>query len=167
MKFASGYSYIDFENYLTNEIGNRILTSNFNVRTTSKGWAYTDEEFVGDYYIKNSDLSLILPWWVNDISFQVLNGELWLPENGGYKLSSLNAKHKSTEIRIENNSPVCYVGSSINIDMPAINVSIYNKGKLVQTDVSCIYDLYYPIIKADKFYISSVFFYSRSDTSIK
>lgn len=153
MKFANGYGYQDFENYMVNEYGDRILTSNFNVNNTSKGWAYTDEHFVGDYYIKTTNRDVIFPWWVNDLSFQVLNGSKWLPENGGYKLSSLNGKNKEVTLTPTSTSVSYQVGALFNIDMPAITVNLHHNGEIVQSDVSCVYDIYFPTIKEEKFFV--------------
>lgn len=156
MKFALEYSYMDFENYLYNELGSRILTSNYNVISTASGWAYTDEYFVGDYYIKTANTEFVFPWWVNDFSFQVLDGSSWLPENGGYKLSNIGGKHKSYSVNATNSNVFCSVFSNnFEINMPAVEVDIYEGNKLVASETASVYDLYYPMINSDYFYINS------------
>lgn len=158
MKFASGYSYMDFEAYLHNAVGARKLTSDFNYSTLTKynqAWSYTDENFVGDYYIKCNGNQLVFPWWVNDVSFQVIDGTRWLPENGGYSISSLSAKHKEVTVTATSTDVSTSVGTTeCTQDMPAIKADIYHNGAVVQTDVSCVYDIYYPYIKQDNFFVN-------------
>lgn len=112
IKFKNGYGLSDFENYMARFYGKKIPTSSYKLEGTEKGWAYTDEGYIGDYYIcvGNKDHAIattydyIFPHWVKSLKYQIVNNSNWLPEGG------LELNHKGyTKI---NNTYFWYKSSS-------------------------------------------------------
>lgn len=95
LSFKEGYGYKEFENFLTNEYGSRTSTSSYSLEGTKRTWAYTDEGYIGDYYLcigntdhaKATNYEYIFPTYVTSFSYQIVNNSNWLPE-GGHKVSS-------------------------------------------------------------------------------
>ena len=90
MTFLDGYGYSDFEEYLIEEYGERTLTKNYQIEGTKRSWAYTDEGYIGDYYLcignkdhaKATNYDYYFPHWVTGFSYQIVNNSNWMPEGG-------------------------------------------------------------------------------------
>ena len=90
LTFEKGYGYKEFERYMEDVYGKRLATASYKYEDTTRGYAYTDENYVGDYYIclgnkddgKPTSYDYIFPWWVKGGYYQIVNNNHWFPEGG-------------------------------------------------------------------------------------
>ena len=153
--FEPGYGYKELDRYFDYVYGDRIGTSSYQVEGTKKSYAYTDEGYIGDYYLclgntdhaKATNYEYIFPWWVTGASYQIVNNSNWLPEGG---LSFGKSEHGQTI-----NSYFWYKGSNdtgigheangtkFNTSFPSVTIKENVNGKLTSKQNS-IYDYYEP-----------------------
>ena len=155
--FDEGYGYRDLEYFFLHHYGERTLTNNYQVEGSSRGWAYTDEYFIGDYFLNagkltNNYYEFIFPSWVSGFSYQCVNNSNWLPENGGLSTYKLNSHLKINEIYINNGEVYTNVGSSFKVDMPAVTIEFVGQGNL-SSQITSIYDYYLLIDQERNFYL--------------
>lgn len=135
MTFAEGYGYSDFEKFLTQEYGSRTLTNLYQVEGEKRTWGYTDEGYIGDYYVtmgntdhaKATSYDYYFPWWVTGFTYQIVNNSNWLPEGGKTISSSIGyGKTVTTTFTYSNNTPSLTqtIGSKKTINIDAVNVEI-------------------------------------------
>lgn len=155
MTFEEGYGYTDFEKFLTQEYGNRIPTASYDVEGVKRGWGYTDEAYIGDYYVtmgnsahaQATTYDYYFPWWVTGFSYQIINYSNWLPE-GGHTISKNYGYGKTVTatFKYANNTPSINqtIGSKKTYSMDAINVTINYIGIDKNDEVikSSIYDYF-------------------------
>ena len=102
INFKNGYGLSDFENYMNDFYGNRISTSSYQLEGTTKGWAYSDEGYIGDYFIcignqdhaKATSYTYVFPHWLKGLKYQIVNKQNWIPE-GGLSFNENNGYGKS------------------------------------------------------------------------
>lgn len=90
LTFEEGYGYYEFERYLEHTYGKKVSTSSYQLEGTTRCYAYTDEGYIGDYYLCNGNVSTgpnvsyeyIFPWWVKGAYYQIVNNSNWIPEGG-------------------------------------------------------------------------------------
>ena len=135
--FASGYGYTDLEKYFTYMYGERVLTKNYKLESNIRCWAYTDESYIGDYYLcqGSEHLSTIpttfeyqFPSWVIGFSYQIVNNYNWMPE-GGNKVTKSNGYLKEVSAYFWYNNSNSFglsqvVGNKYQMDLPAVCVTI-------------------------------------------
>lgn len=152
--FFEGYGYKDLEYYFARKYGNRTLTNSYSVESTYKTWTYTDEGFIGDYYLNTGNgREFIFPWWVKDFSFQVVNNNHWLPENGGYKINVINGFHKKVNVSIVNGD-ISYnvLSGNASDSIETIRVDFVGNDN-IQSEISSVFDYYLPSVTKYKFYL--------------
>lgn len=133
--FESGYGYKEFEDYLDYTYTQKVSTSSYQLEGTKKCYAYTDEGYVGDYYLclgntvdgKQTQYDYIFPWWVKEFSYQIVNNNHWFPEDGGNSITYSNGYGKDVKSYFWYDSPTQFdvtqvVGNSFNTSIPAFKV---------------------------------------------
>ncbi len=88
--FEEGYSYSELELFFDVYYGNRILTNNYELEGATRGWAYTDEGYIGDYFIClgntnhaiETSYEYYFPSFVKGLTYQIVNNSNWLPFEG-------------------------------------------------------------------------------------
>ena len=153
LTFEEGYGYKEFERYLTSIYGNRVSTSSYQYEGTKKCWAYTDEDYVGDYYLCNGNTAngiktsydYIFPWWVKGAYYQIVNNSNWLPEGGNYfDLSKGQGTHINSYFwwdSVESFGVSQVEGTSkINEEFASVNISklFMYKNELVKEEIDVI-----------------------------
>lgn len=175
MKFEQGYGYYEFEKYLEYTYGKRIPTASYQLEGTVKGYAYTDEGYVGDYYVCLGNIAngvqtsyeYIFPWWVNGLSYQIVNNHNWMPEGGNSFAKNNGYKHEINSYFWYNSDSEFglsqVVESSLyKAKMPAINVERILSKSASSPEVSnekvSIHDYYTPPILVDSNYESGYWY---------
>lgn len=166
--FEEGYGYSELDNFFAHYYGPRIATSNYQKEGTKRGYAYTDEGYIGDYYLcigntdhaKPTQYEYVFPWWVKEFSYQIVNNSNWLPE-GGNRISKNNGYGKDVKSYFWYDSSTSFdVTQVINADnissFEAIKINIQNikNGKIINNtyEISCIYDYFeVPLINDNNF----------------
>lgn len=154
MVFEEGYGYTDFERYLTEEYGKRTATKLYQLEGTKRTWAYTDEGYIGDYYLcvgnaahaSKTIYDYYFPWWVKGFSYQIVNNSNWVPE-GGKKISSSTGYGKTVNATFTDKNPSTLsqtIGSSKKININAIEVSFEIIGLNIKVDnqLTSVYDYF-------------------------
>ena len=153
--FKEGYGYKELDRYFDNVYGKRISTSSYQLEGTKKSYAYTDEGYIGDYYLclgntdhaKATEYEYIFPWWVTGASYQIVNNSNWLPENGGNTFgSSANGKTVKATFKYTNNTPTVTQSidsTKVNVNMPCVTVK-ENVGTNSNSKQVSVYDYYEP-----------------------
>lgn len=159
LTFEKGYGYYEFDKYLESIYGPRKDTSTYQKEGITKCYAYTDEGYIGDYYLCNGNTDhaiatqyeYIFPWWVKGAYYQIVNNSNWLPE-GGNNFSSSNGYGKAIKSYF-------WYDSSTSFDVTQVveNTNITNSFKAVKInkilisnnqelktiqDINSIYDYY-------------------------
>ena len=160
LTFEKGYGYYEFEQYLEHVYGKRAKTSTYQKEGTTKCYAYTDEDYVGDYYLCNGNKAdgvatsyeYIFPWWVKGAYYQIVNNHNWLPE-GGKSFSSSNGYGKNITSYFWTNSSSFgieqVVYDNCNVNMSAVKITknlVNNKQEVLNTsnESISIFDYYLP-----------------------
>ena len=151
--FEPGYGYKELEDYFEDGYGPRVETSLYQLEQSKKAYAYTDEGYVGDYYLnvgnsvdgKPTNYEYIFPWWVRGGKYQIVNNNNWLPE-GGNEFTYSNGYGKEINSYFWYDSPTSFdvtqtIGSAFNSTFKAIKVTKNVNNDKVIDNVS-IYDYY-------------------------
>lgn len=167
-KFEKGYGYAELDNFFSHYYGPRIKTASYQKEGTTKGYAYTDEGYIGDYYLcignnvhaQPTQYEYIFPWWVKGFSYQVVNNSNWLPE-GGNKIDLNNGYGKDVRAYFwydsSTNFGVTQVVYNTSVSFVAaiqVTKTYVNNGKIIKTEkeINSIYDyLEMPIVNDGSF----------------
>jgi len=154
VSFFEGYGYKELDRYLKDMYGQKVSTSSYQVEGTKRCYAYTDEGYIGDYYLclgntvdgKPTNYEYIFPWWVKEFSYQIVNNNNWLPEDGGNRITYSSGYGKEVNSYFWYDSSSSYdvtqvVGNSFTINMKAMNINKIVDSKTIKEKVS-IYDYY-------------------------
>ena len=140
LTFEKGYGYYEFDKYLESIYGKRIATSSYQKEGTTHCYAYTDEGYIGDYYLCNGNTDhakptkyeYIFPWWVKGAYYQIVNNSNWLPE-GGNSFSANNGYSKEVEASFWHNSSSSFgVTQKINNTNSPIQFNAININKILE-----------------------------------
>lgn len=160
--FEEGYGYKELENYFEDVYGKRVMTSSYKVEGSTKCYAYTDEGFVGDYYLnigntvdgKPTNYEYIFPWWVKEACYQIVNNNHWFPEDGGNRFTYSDGYGKEITSYFWYDSDTSFdvtqvVGNSYSTNMKANTISRV-VGNKTYNDILSVYDYYeVPSLKVD------------------
>ncbi len=154
LTFEEGYGYKELEDYFEDIYGPRVATSSYQLEQSKRTYAYTDEGYVGDYYLnvgnsidgKPTEYEYIFPWWVKGAKYQIVNNNHWLPENGGNEFTYSNGYGKEINSYFWYNSPTEFdvtqtIGNAFSINVKANKVT-KNVGTNKIVDNVSIYDYY-------------------------
>lgn len=158
LTFMEGYGYQEFDEYLEHIYGPRVTTSSYQKEGTKKCYAYTDEGYIGDYYLCNgntdhaiaTEYEYVFPWWVKGAYYQIVNNSNWLPE-GGNSFNYTNGYGKEIKSYFWYDSETSYDVTQVVHDnnestFDAITVSktlVYNNEEIkTLKEVYSIYDYY-------------------------
>lgn len=95
---------------------------------------------------KATNYEYIFPWWVKEFSYQIVNNNNWLPEDGGNRITYSSGYGKEINSYFWYDSSSSYdvtqvVGNSFTINMKAMNINKIVDSKTIKDKVS-IYDYY-------------------------
>lgn len=151
--FEQGYGYKELEDYFDDVYGPRVSTSSYQLEQSKKAYAYTDEGYVGDYYLnvgntvdgKPTNYEYIFPWWVRGYKYQIVNNNNWLPE-GGNEITFSNGYGKEINSYFWYDSSTSFgvtqtIGNAFTTNMKANKVT-KNVGSNKIIDNVSIYDYY-------------------------
>ena len=176
VSFFEGYGYKELDRYFEDVYGQKVSTASYQVEGTKRCYAYTDEGYIGDYYLclgntvdgKSTTYEYIFPWWVKEFSYQIVNNNNWLPEDGGNRITYSSGYGKEINSYFWYDSPTSYdvtqvVGNSFTTNMKAFKVSKIVNNKTSEEKISA-YD-YYEVpsltldssIKVNKWYSDSLY----------
>lgn len=164
VKFASNYSYYELENYFDSMYNNRVATANYYKEGTTMCWAYTDENFIGDYYLclGNKDHAVattyqyIFPWWVEGFKYQIVNNNHWYPENGNEVTKNLVTYNSYFWFDSDTSFGVSQVqeNKTNSYSFPAVNIKEISSSK-EDSYVTSVFDFYYPKNISAQYYLDS------------
>lgn len=145
LKFEKGYGYTDFEYFLEKEYGNKINTSSYQKEGTTRGYAYTDEDYIGDYYLclgnkdhaKPTDYVYNFPTYVKQFNYQIVNNSNWLPE-GGLKVEANmigNTVDAYFWYKGDTDTGIVHVNSNEKAYLSSLanEVNVYHNNNLIET----------------------------------
>ena len=123
---------------------NHIKTKDWLYEGTVRGWAYTDEDYIGDYYLclgntihaSPTNYEYIFPSFVLEFSYQIVNNNNWIIE-GGNRVDATNGYLKYINTYFWYDSPSSFgleqVVSNENgkDNLDTIKVSVYENEVLI------------------------------------
>ena len=156
--FEKGYGYAELDAFFSHYYGQRIPTSSYQKEGTIRGYAYTDEGYIGDYYLcignkvhaQPTEYEYVFPWWVKGFYYQVVNNSNWLPE-GGNQINTNNGYGKEVKAYFWYDSSSSFdltqviAGNSYSsFKAVTINKIYISNNEIIntETEVSSIYDYY-------------------------
>lgn len=152
LNYYSGYTYKDFENYMTFELGNKVNRVDYNFEGTTAGWAYNEEGTRNDYLINTGSSGnsyvIHLPWWVTNGYYQFVNNSNWVGE-GSYIYSGDNHYKKDLHSTItgttvstpEPSTPTTYDFKAIYVTRVIYKDDLSHTQATLTDYKSCIYDI--------------------------
>lgn len=154
LTFEDNYSYLELEKYFNHFYGNKIPTASYQKEGTTKGWGYTDENYIGDYYLcigntvhaSPTNYQYVFPWWVKSFKYQIVNNNHWFPEGGNAVTIGDSKKEINAYFWYENDynfgvSQVVGNATRYNFNAITINEILSSKSDKY---TSSVYDFYTP-----------------------
>lgn len=85
LEFADGYTYADFERYMSLEYGDQVNRNSYNFESENGSWCANVPGRDGDYLLTTGQTGpeyyVQLPYWVTGVKYQFVNNNNWVNDD--------------------------------------------------------------------------------------